>query len=369
MTVFIIANTYWNIINFRQPIIEMLEKKGAKVYTCAPFDVSSDQTQNRSPNFIGLMHAHSHKNGLINAYKSIKEYKLIFNIKRPSLILLYTMKPNIYANIAAAQLGIPVISTVTGLGYTFIKGGLTRYISERLYKFAFRKTKYIVFHNPDDKQLFVNQGFAKENRCKVIRGSGVDIEKFKPQIESKKSDKFIFIFIGRLLVDKGFREYISAARNFIDKEDVEFHIVGERYPQNPASLTEKEWNEKSKARNITWHKKQEDVRPYIAEADVMVLPSYREGLPMSILEAMAMGKPVITTDVPGCRETIEAGINGLLVPVKDSEALTNAMQKMYSMPKTELKLWRQRSREKAIEEFSSRIVARAYEKLIFSENV
>lgn len=365
MTIIIIANTYWNILNFRKPIIEMLEKKGAKIYISAPFDVSLEQDILKNPAFIALKYAHSHQNGLINAYKSIKEYKLIFSLKKPDLVLLYTMKPNIFANIAAAQIGIPVISTVTGLGYTFIKGGLTRYISEKLYKFAFRKTKSIVFHNPDDKQLFVNQGFAKEKRCKVIRGSGVNIDKFRPEIKSTKINKFIFIFVGRLLIDKGIREYILAAKKLEKYENIEFHIVGELYLQNPASLSKKEWSLKyNNSKNIVWHKRQEDVRPFLAASDVMILPSYREGLPMSILEAMAMGKPIITTDVPGCRETVEEKINGFLVTAKDIDALENAMLEMINMPTTQRLKMGQYSREKVVEEFSSEIVALAYEKLI-----
>ncbi|MGK0365633.1 MAG: glycosyltransferase involved in cell wall biosynthesis [Saprospiraceae bacterium] len=365
MKVIIVANTHWNILNFRQPIIEMLEQKGAEVYISAPFDVLNKDKQVNNENFIGLKYADSHENELFNVFRSIQEFRRIFQEIKPDLVLLYTMKPNVFGNIAAASLNVPVISTVTGLGYTFIKGGLTRFISESLYKFAFRKTKYIVFHNPDDQQLFVNQGFAAQDRCKVIRGSGVNIEKFKAQSKPRKSNKFIFIFVGRLLIDKGIREYIAGAKELANIEDIEFHVVGELYPQNPASLSEKEWfTECDTAKNIIWHKKQEDVRSFLAAADVMVLPSYREGLPMSILEAMAMRKPIITTDVPGCRETVEDKINGFLVPVKDSGALVSAMLEIYKMQESKLLLWGQRSREKAVEEFSSEIVAAAYEKLI-----
>jgi len=364
MKVIIIANTFWNIVNFRQPIIDMLEQKGAEVYISAPFDVAVEKEQQNNSRFIGLKYAKSHQNSLFNAYKSIQEFKEIFRKITPNYVLLYTMKPNIFGNIAAASLGIPVISTVTGLGYTFIKGGLTRYLSERLYKYAFRKTRHIVFHNPDDRQLFVNQGFAKENQCKVIRGSGVNIDKFKPQVKLK-SDKFIFLFIGRLLIDKGIREYLAAAKELKNNAKIEFHIVGGLYPQNPAALSEKEWfSEFENSKNIVWHKKQEDVRPFLAMADVMVLPSYREGLPMSILEAMAMGKPIITTDVPGCRETVEEEVNGFLVSARDSNGLSKAMLKIYDISEEKRLLLGKQSRKKVETEFSSEIVAEAYEKLI-----
>lgn len=365
MKVIIIANTYWNILNFRQPIIEMLEKKGAEVYISAPFSLPSEFKIASEKNFIKIKHARNPENTIWNALQNIAEYRRIFQKIKPDLILLYTMKPNVYGNIAAAFLDIPVISTVTGLGYTFIKGGLIRFLSERLYKFAFRKTKHIIFHNPDDKQLFVSQGFALENRCQVIRGSGVDIEKFQPQEKLEKLNKFIFIFVGRLLVDKGIQEYLSAAKRMEANSTLEFHIVGELYPDNPASLSEKEWFlQFGNSTNVIWHKKQEDVRPFLAAADCMVLPSYREGLPMSILEAMAMEKPIITTDVPGCRETVGEGINGFLVPVKNSEDLENAMLTMVKIPESKRFKMGRYSREKAIEEFSSEIVSAAYEKLI-----
>ena len=345
----------------------MLEKKGAKIYISAPFDVLGIQKKQNNSTFIGLQYAKSHQNGLLNAYNSIQEFREIFQRIKPDLILLYTMKPNIFGNIAAASLDIPVISTVTGLGYTFIKGGLTRYFAERLYKFAFRKTEHIIFHNPDDRQLFVNQGFATEKQCKIIRGSGVNIEKFKPQEKFQKTDKFVFIFVGRLLIDKGIREYVAAAKALINFENIEFHIVGELYSQNPASLSEEEWlKECDNAKNIVWHKKKEDVRPFIAASNVMVLPSYREGLPMSILEAMSMAKPIITTDVPGCRETVEEGINGFLVPAKDSKTLENAILAMIQISDNRRAEMGRYSREKAVEEFSNLVVADAYEKLIFN---
>ncbi|MFT4762267.1 MAG: glycosyltransferase involved in cell wall biosynthesis [Saprospiraceae bacterium] len=365
MKVLLIANTYWNIVNFRQPIIDLLEKKGAEVYISAPFSVAVFRKKQNTPHFIEFKYTNSHQNGFLNVCQSIQEFKRLFLEIKPDLVLLYTMKPNIFGNIAAAQLNIPVISTVTGLGYTFIKGGWTRFLSERLYKFAFRKTKHIIFHNPDDRQLFVNQGFVKQSQCSVIRGSGVDFEKFKPRPKSKKKDKFIFIFIGRLLIDKGIREYLAAAKSLVNLRHVEFHVVGELYPDNPATLTKQEWfSSLRKAKNIIWHQNQEDVRSFLAAADVMVLPSYREGLPMSILEAMAMGKPIITTDVPGCRETVDEKINGLLVPVKDSRVLANAMLVMYDLPEAKRMLWGRRSREKAIEDFSSKVVVTAYKKLI-----
>ena len=365
MKVIVVANTLWNINNFRQPILKMLNKKKAEIFILAPFHWSEVSAQKRTKNFTGLKYSRNQKNGLRESVRSIREFRNIFEKIQPDLILLYTIKPNIYGNIAAAGLNIPVISTVTGLGYTYLKGGMIRMFSEYLYKFAFRKTKKIIFHNPNDLELFINQGLATASQCKVIRGSGVDTVKFQPQKKTKEKEKFVFIFIGRLLADKGIREYLTAAKSLEDLKNAEFHIVGGPYPQNPASISELEWLNSYIGKNVKWHDVQLDVRPFLAAADVMVLPSYREGLPMSVLEAMAMGKPIITTDVPGCRETVQEGKNGFLVPVKDSRALASVMSTLYNMPEKERMLMGERSREKAITEFSCEIVATAYEELIF----
>ena len=369
-TVAIVANSCWNIKNFRQPIIRMLEDKDAEIYVLAPFDFSCLTETVKLKNFIGLKYGKNHHNGLYEGRQSVLEFKRIFKKIRPDLVMLYTIKINIFGNIAAAQMNIPVISTVTGLGFTFLKGGLTRLLTQLLYKIAFRKTKHIVFHNPDDLQLFVDKKLADEKYCKVIRGSGVNVEKFIPYAPAADKDKFIFIFVGRLLKDKGIQEFMAAAKYFEKNRNIEFHIVGDRYDDNPATVSERYWLETcGSAKNVVWHENQNDVRPFIAAADVMVLPSYREGLPMSVLEAMAMGKPIITTDVPGCRETVEQGVNGFLIPVRNENALIKAMHSFYEMPFAERKKRGENSRKKAVKEFSADKVATAYQKLIFKEKL
>lgn len=366
MRVILIANTLWNIHNFRQPIIKMLREKGAEVYVSAPFHLSEKDLHNNTKNFIPLKYGQNADSGLLHNLRAVSELKQVFKELKPDLILTYTIKPNILGGIAAALTGTRTIATLTGLGYTFIKGGLTEYFTKMLYRVALRKVSFAVFHNPDDAKLFLKRGIIKKSQVKIIRGSGVNIDEFTPKVPTSFSDKFVFLFIGRILIDKGIREFLTAAKVFEKYSKVEFQIIGGMYPDNPAALTENEWHVlRKKSKNVKWLGQQEDVKPHIAGAKCLVLPSYREGLPMSVLEAMAMGKPVIVTDVPGCRETVEEGKNGYLVEVKSVTSLQNAMTTLYNSSEEELRKLGENGRAKAVKDFSENVVARAYSQIIF----
>lgn len=364
MKVLIAANSVWNLTHFRSPIIRMLQAAGAEVVAAAPLPAEG-KPDLPSVKFIPLRHCTPGAGNPLQGMLLTLEFYRIFRAERPALILLYTIKPNIFGNFAAAILRIPVISTVTGLGYTHLRGGWLRGISQKLYKLAFRKTRHVVFHNPDDAQLFVSQGFVSEKQSRIIRGSGVDIEKFRPPEVPKKSEKFVFLFVGRLLSDKGIREYLAVAERLKYLSDAEWHIVGDLYPDNPASLTAAEMQKFLRENpQIIWQKYRDDVRPFLRIADVFVLPSYREGLPMSILEATASGLPIITTDVPGCRETVADGISGYLVQKGSIKNLAEKILEMYNLTPEKRKQMGECSRKKAVSEFSIETVTTAYKKLI-----
>lgn len=365
MKVLIVANSYWNLIHFRRPIIRMLRARGTEVHLLSPPPVKNIRPEE---NFHPLHYCRNQRQSVTDDVRLLLEFYRIFKKSQPDLILLYTIKPNIFGNLAAARLRIPVISTVTGLGYTFLRGGSLKFLTLCLYKFAFRRTRKVIFHNPTDLRLFAEQELVAPGQCRVIPGSGVDVRKFSPLPAPAHRAKFIFLFIGRLLTDKGIREYLAAAQLLSDLSKVEFHIIGDLYPENPASLTAEEFQAARAANSrLVWHGSQAEVRPFIAAANVFVLPSYREGLSMAILENMAMGKPIITTDVPGCRETIEAGENGLLVPPKNTEKLAEAMRKMYHLPSAARRRMGEKSRAKAVAEFSAEKIAAAYANLIFAD--
>lgn len=266
---------------------------------------------------------------------SLRALWRLFRELRPDVFLGYTIKPVIYGTLAAAVAGVPHrFAMITGLGYAFgrqeAKQRLVGGIARALYRLALARAERVFFQNPDDLTLFRDGGLLRSGeQAVIINGSGVDTDFFRtvplPSLP-------VFLFIGRLLVDKGVREYAAAAR-----------VLRERHPQvrcllvgwldeNPATIEAAELERWTADGDVEFLGRLDDVRPVFEQCSVYVLPSYREGTPRTVLEAMAMGRAVITTDAPGCRETVTDGENGFLVPVGDAVALADAMQRLVDEP-------------------------------------
>jgi len=206
----------------------------------------------------------------------------------------------------------------------------------KLYRWALKKNAFVFFENEDDLNLFVNEKLIEKRKTKLVNGAGVDIEFYKPipkQVVS--TNKLEFLLIGRLLKDKGIIEFIEAANYF--KGQHVFKILGAIDQDNPTTISKSEIDKWNKSALVQFISYKEDVRDDIANADVIVLPSYREGMPKSILEAMSMSKPVIVTDVPGCRQTVEDGVNGFKVEARNSESLIQGMKRMVKLSPEERK--------------------------------
>jgi glycosyltransferase involved in cell wall biosynthesis len=231
----------------------------------------------------------------------------------------------------------------------------------RLYRYAFSKADIVVFQNPDDLNLFVDLELVSMDKVKLIYGSGIDTEQFQPISNVKNSKRVDFLFVGRLLFDKGISELLNAAKELTEvNNDIQLHVVGDFDKNNPASIGEGWLQKFKKNNNITFYGYQDNVKPYIEMSDVVILPSYREGLPRVMLEALSMEKPVITTDVPGCREVIDNEKNGFLVPVKSSTHIAEAMIKMASLSKNERNQMGKHGRVLALRKFSTEIVNSNY---------
>ncbi len=222
---------------------------------------------------------------------------------KPDLCLTFTIRPAIYGNLVTRRLAIPTISTITGTGPLFESLSISYTVARRLYKTVLKKTKLVFFPNYDDLNAFVDKKYITASQARRVAGSGVNLDQFSPMSSHRQADgKFIFLFISRLIKDKGTLEYVEAASQLRDRfPEIEFHIVGPLWSGNKRSLTVtaeelKNWIEK---KWIVYHDKQKDVRPFIADADCIVIPSYREGMNNVLLEAAAMAKPLITTDVTG----------------------------------------------------------------------
>ncbi len=283
---------------------------------------------------------------------------------KPDLCLTFTIRPAIYGNIVTRRLKIPTISTITGTGPLFDSKSISYHIARQLYKRVLKKTRFVFFPNYDDLNGFVERGYIRREQARRVPGSGINHEQFAPQPSTRENDgKFIFLYISRLIKDKGVMEFVEAASLLNNQyPGAEFHIIGPLWSGNKKSLTVSanelsDWIEK---KWIVYHDKQKDVRPFIANADCVVMPSYREGMSNILLEGASMARPLIATNVTGCRDIVEDGVNGLLCKVKSGTDLAEKMKKMMALSSSDREEMGKKGREKMIREFDKKIVIQNY---------
>ncbi|MBE0598709.1 MAG: glycosyltransferase family 4 protein [Desulfuromonadales bacterium] len=334
----IIGSLAESLIGFRGPLIREMVVLEHEVIACAP--QASEMVRNEllrlGAQYVDLPLQRTGTNPLadLNALWHLIRF---FQTWKPDIIFSYTIKPVIYGSIAAAIAKVPFISSmITGLGYLAAEEGekeqrWLKSLIRQLYACGLRRNQVIFFQNNDDRDFLEKMGLLRENRSAtvVVNGSGVDLEYYG---ERPLPQEISFLMIARLVLDKGIKEYLEAA-TVIKKRypHVRFGIVGFA-DANPRSIREEDLQVYIEAGIIEFYGRQADVRPYIENASVYVLPSYREGTPRTVLEAMSMGRPVITTDAPGCRETVREGFNGYLVPVRDTRRLAEAMESFITNP-------------------------------------
>jgi len=368
MRIAVVLNTSWNIYNFRKGLINSLIDKGNQVITIAPKDQFTYKLMDMGCRHIPVK-MDSRGASPLKDFLLILELYWIYKKVRPDVILHYTIKPNIYGTIAASLLGIPVINNVCGLGTMFLKDNLVSRIAIMLYKIAFRFPKKIFFQNEDDKNLFIKRKIVTEQVCDLLPGSGINIDDFSPGKLNIKNQRFTFLLISRLIYDKGILEYIDAIES-LKKEGVDAHFqllgpIDEKHKRGIPSSVIQEWIEKNQ---IEYLGTTEDVKSYIEKADCIVLPSYREGTPKTLLEAASMAKPIVATDVPGCNNVVKNGKNGYLCKLKDAEDLALKM-KMMLLLETESRLEMGKySRRYVTQKFAENIVIDKYLSTIKSIN-
>lgn len=308
------------------------------------------------------------------------DIKLLYTLYRwyrreqPDIVHHFTIKPVIYGSLAARLAGVPRrISTVTGLGFVFMEDNIAwlRRLVEWQYRLALSGTHFTFFQNPDDRQLFLRQRLVSPDRSGLLPGSGVDCERFAPSssswVEGGGERPLTFLMVARLLREKGVYEFVEAARLVKHQfSNVRFQLLGRRDERNPTVVSQRELRDWETEGVVSWLGEVPDVRPLVAKSDVVVLPSYREGTPRSLLEAAAMAKPIITTDAVGCREVVENGVNGFLVPVKDAHALAKSMMQMIEYPAMRARMGRA-GRKKIEQEFDERQVLQRIVKVYESE--
>ena len=355
----IIANTTWNIYNFRLNIIRKLIDEGNEVIVMAPVDKFIFYTES-IPQVTHVPIHHLYRDSV----NPVQDLRLFFELIRlyrqykPDLVLHYTVKPNIWGGFAAKFLHIPSIAVVTGLGYSLIHEGWINFITKTLYRFSLPLHRKVIFENTDDKSLFEKVGLVSPSKSISIKGCGVDTGFFSPNGDGRRNDMLTFTFIGRLLYDKGVKEFIDAAKIVRQQNPAtQFWLIGEIDKENPSAIHHQDLMKWIRDPNIHYHGATENIRKYIERSDCIVLPSYREGMPRVIMESMAMERAVITTDTAGCRETVDDRVNGYLVPVRDPARLADAMIRFSKLSKNEQIDMGKEGREKVIMEFDDKIIA------------
>ena len=356
MKIIINLNTSWNIYNFRLELIDELRDRGHEVIAISPKD---SYTSKLIDNGIKHYHINVNQRGTnpIADLKLIFKYRKLFSDLKPDIILSYTIKPNIYGNVAAQLLGIPTINNISGLGTMFIKGSISSMFAKLLYKFSLQKSKWVFFQNKYDLTFFLESNIVKKTQSSIINGSGVNTSIFKTNRKINQGKKFLFP--ARLIKDKGIYEFLKAAK-LVAKEysDVEFLLAGE-LGYNNTSFNQKELN-KWIDKNIKYLGNSNSMKNIYKDVDVVVLPSYREGLSKTLIEAAAMSLPIITTNVPGCKDVVIDNFNGLLVKDKSVNDLKDKMIKMINFPNEKRLEFGKNGRKLAIQKFDSKIIIKEY---------
>jgi glycosyltransferase involved in cell wall biosynthesis len=360
-----VANTTWNLWHYRLDLMKSLQKEGFQITVIAPVDTYVDQLKSDiNCEFIPLRFlSRKSINPILNLITLIELFFILLKSK-PDGIFFFTIKPNIFGNIAASLLKIKTISVFEGFGYAATANTYLQKFIRHLYSFAFKFTQKIVFLNNENLIEFTQKyNIIPFQKACIIHGAGIDSQYFSPQKEETPvKETFNFLFLGRFLVNKGLIEFIEAAE-ILSKKGVnaKFTLIGDTDKGNPLQIKPEYLKTLTTNPAVNYYGFTDDVRTYIAAANVLVLPSYYgEGVPRSLLEGMAMGKPIITTNHIGCRDTVEHEKNGFLVPEKDIPALADAMEHFLSLSMSTQQAMGEYSRKKFLNEFSNENILPKY---------
>lgn len=358
--VLVAVNTAWNLVNFRAGLICALIDAGYEVVVAAPLDDYASRSAELGCRFIPLpmdnKGTHPGRDLLL-----LWQFYSLLRRERPDVYLGFTVKPNVYGSFAAHALGISVINNVAGLGAVFAKGGWLNTLVRGFYRIALSRSFKVFFQNEADRQIFVSGGLVAERVTDRLPGSGVDLKKFSPLPLPRKS-KVRFLLFARMLWDKGIGEYVEASRK-INKTfpDTEFCLLGFLNVENPTAISHIQMNKWVSEGSVSYLGVSDDVREQLATADCVVLPSYyREGTPRCLLEASAMGKPIITTNSVGCRDVVDDGVNGFLCNPRDSVDLSEKMLQIIRLSPADRDKMGSAGRKKMEREFDEKIVIERY---------
>lgn len=361
-TVALAANAAWNIVNFRSGLIQGLQRAGWQVVAMAPRDEYASQLEAIGCRFVDTPMSASGTHPP-DDLRLLRRYRSLLRELRPDVFMGYTIKPNIYGSIAAHRLGIPVINNITGLGSAFIGRGWLAWVARWLYRRALRRSRHVVFENEDDREFFVTAGLARHEQTRRMPSCGIDLQGFSltPLPPREPGSAMRFLMVGRLLRDKGVVELVEAMR-LLRRRGVaaECSLLGFLDVANPSAISRAQVSAWEAEGLVKYLGSSDDVRPFIAQAHCVVLPSYREGVPRALLEAASMGRPLLATDVVGCRDAVDDGVNGMLAPARDAARLADKMEQMANLEHSRLQSMGRSGRAKVESQFDERAVIDQY---------
>lgn len=362
----VVSNTAWSLFNFRLNLIHQLQAAGHTVVGVAPSDAFADKLRAAAVEFEPVPISTSGINPLTELL-SVARLRSVFKRQGIDLVLSYTPKGNLYAALACMALGVPFVPNVSGLGRAFIRRSPVTWTALGLYRLTFRRAHRVFFQNLDDLEIFVRAKLVDPAKAERLPGSGVDLVRFRPQPAAPNPavDAPVFLLVARMLWDKGVGEYVNAARMVRQRfPNARFVLLGGLAGGNPSAIPGRQVDAWVKEGVVTYLGSTEDVRPYLAQADCVVLPSYREGVPRVLLEAAAMALPLITTDAPGCRDAVRHGETGFICNPRNADDLAQKMHSFMALTCDQRQAMGRRGRAFVEQNFDEQLVLDRYHHLV-----
>ncbi|EGR4154654.1 glycosyltransferase family 1 protein [Vibrio cholerae] len=360
MKLVMVANTAWSVFNFRHSLIKELLSSGVELYVIAPEDKFSAKLAELGCQVLDLPMQAKGVNPIADLGLMLRLLRHYREIK-PDFIIHYTIKPNIYGSLAAKLAGIPSLAITTGLGYTFVNQNVVSQVARQLYKFAFRYPKEVWFLNEDDRSAFLEHQLIAPNKAVLLHGEGVNLNHFVPTDKPQPDEHVRFLLIARMLRDKGVCEFVEAARQIRKQHpNAIFQLLGDCGVPNPSVIGREEIAQWEKDGIVEYLGTTDDVRPIIAQADCLVLPSYREGIPRTMIESAAMAKPLIVSDAPGCRDVVLDGQTGYLCEVKNAQSLAQRCEQFLTLSDSEKQVMGNAGRSFMEAKFDENLVIKQY---------
>lgn len=363
MHIVMTVNAAWNILNFRRPVVEALLAEGHSVTVFAPRDGSVSLLLELGCSFVDLPMQAKGLNP-VEGLTLIRQFRQMLAREQPDIVLSYTIKNNIFGALVANREGVPFVPNVTGLGTAFLSGGLLQTIAETLYRNAFKNLPIVFFQNEDDSGLFLERRLVREEQVRLLPGSGINLQRYAAADFPDREDP-AFLLIARLLRDKGVFEFVEAARRVKqDFPEARFQLLGSVGSENRTAIDQDVVQGWVAEEVVEYLGTVPDVRPIIQQSQCVVLPSYREGAPRTLIEAAAMARPLIATDVPGCRAVVDDGETGFLCEIQSADSLAAAIMRFLSLPHAEKQALGQAGRAKMERDYDEAVVVAAYRKAI-----